>query len=36
MIASNILGIDIGSLGAIGILTKEGGLLDAIDMPCLK
>jgi len=33
---TKVLGVDIGSRGAIGILTAEGGLLDAIDVPCLN
>jgi hypothetical protein len=33
---STVLGIDIGSGGAIAIMTVEGGLIDALDMPCLN
>jgi crossover junction endodeoxyribonuclease RuvC len=36
MTAQTIIGVDIGSRGAIGILTSEGELLDAVDMPCLN
>jgi crossover junction endodeoxyribonuclease RuvC len=36
MSESPILGIDIGSRGAIGLLTPAGELLDALDMPCLN
>ena len=31
-----VLGVDIGSLGALSLLTTEGGLLDSVDMPCLN
>jgi hypothetical protein len=30
------LGIDIGGRGAIAIMTVEGGLIDALDIPCLN
>jgi hypothetical protein len=33
---STVLGIDIGSRGAMAIMTVEGGLIDALDMPCLN
>jgi crossover junction endodeoxyribonuclease RuvC len=36
VIASTILGHRHGSLGAIGILTEEGGLVTTIDMRCLN
>ena len=32
---ASILGIDIGSKGAIALLTPNGELLDAVEMPCL-
>ena len=31
---SAVLGIGIGSRGAIAIMTVEGGLIDALDIPC--
>ena len=33
---ASILGIDIGSKGAIALLTPNGELLDAVEMPCLN
>ena len=33
---STVLGIDIGSRGAIAIMTVEGRLIDALDIPCLN
>jgi hypothetical protein len=33
---SAVLGIGIGSRGAIAIMTVEGGLIDALDMPGLN
>ena len=33
---ASILGIDIGSKGAIALLTPNGELLDAVKMPCLN
>jgi hypothetical protein len=31
-----IVSVDIGAKGAIALLTPNGGLLDAFDMPCLN
>lgn len=31
-----IVGIDIGTQGALALLTPEGELIDVADMPCLK
>jgi hypothetical protein len=31
-----MLGSDVGSRGAIAIMPVDGGLIDALDMPCLN
>lgn len=32
---TNVVGIDIGAKGAVALLTKDGDLIDVVDMPCL-
>jgi hypothetical protein len=33
--AMNVLGIDVGATGALAVLTAEGELIEAFDMPSL-
>lgn len=36
MTPKTIIGVDIGSRGAIAIMTEDGGLISVEDMPCLN